>query len=200
MTGSVGEPRKAVVASGARALLEPEGSPPELAGFSTPRRSTRPGPSPALPSPELEQLFLRFRESCKEFRKEVLVAAGSSLALPPSDQAQANLEVVRSIFGKWSIDLLTVLVTMRSARFSDLRRMLRGISSDVLSQKLQTLESAGLLERRVDDGRPPAVEYRLTEDGRTITHLGEPILLFLRLRLQAAALRGDARPASRRQP
>lgn len=139
----------------------------------------------SLPSADLEQLFARFRDEVVAFRDQVLMSAGGALSLPPSEQAAANLGVVRSIFGKWSIDILTVLVTLPSARFSDLRRTLKGISSDVLSRKLFELESVGMIERRVGAGRPPTVEYRLTEDGLTVTRLGEPVLLFLRLRLSA---------------
>lgn len=154
---------------------------PPIARSSAPVPSTE-ATSSALPSPELERLFVAFRDDVVAFRNKVLESAGESLALPPDDQAEANLGIVRSVFGKWSIEILTVLVTMRTARFSSLRRTLKGISSDVLSRKLYDLESAGLIERRVWAGRPPTVEYRLTEDGFTMTRLGEPVLLFLRLR------------------
>jgi DNA-binding HxlR family transcriptional regulator len=156
-----------------------------------PSRDLDSAPS-TLVTPELERLFVKFREEVALFRNQVLASAGTALALPPDAQAQANLGIVRSIFGKWSIDILTVLVTMRAARFSDLRRTLRGISSDVLSRKLFELETVGLVERRVGVGRPPTVEYRLTEDGFTMTRLGEPVLLFLRLRRAQATARRSA--------
>jgi DNA-binding HxlR family transcriptional regulator len=136
----------------------------------------------SLPTPELERLFLRLREEASRLRHDVLRAAGPQFALSPEGQARANLKIARSIFGKWSIDILTVLLTARSARFSDLRRLLRGISADALSRKLAALESEGLIERRVWTGRPPSVTYTLTEDGLTAVRLGEPVFLFLRLR------------------
>jgi DNA-binding HxlR family transcriptional regulator len=153
------------------------------------RAPTIPLGATSLPTDELRQLFERFRAQSAEFRDEVLANTGGSFALPPGDQAKENLKVVRSIFGKWSIDILTVLTTQRSARFSDLRRTLPRISSDVLSRKLYALEAAGLVERRVLGDRPPAVEYALTEDGLTLTRLGEPILMFLRLVLASRGRR-----------
>ena len=150
-----------------------------------------------LRTPELCRLFARFRTQTERFRDEVLATAGAPFALSPEAQTQANLRIVRSIFGKWSVDLLTVLVPLGSARFRDLRRSLPGISSDALSRKLFALEQIGLVERRVGSGRPPLVEYRLTEDGLTLTRLGEPILLFLRLRRTPGVA---APPARRRRP
>jgi DNA-binding HxlR family transcriptional regulator len=37
-----------------------------------------------------------------------------------------------------------------------------------LAARLQELEEAGILERRVPDTRPPRVEYRLTDLGRRV--------------------------------
>ena len=185
---------------GPRGRLRRATRPADL-GLPEPYGSTRPEPQAAAdrssePEPRsgsalrndaLERLFLSFRVESARFRDEVIAAADGLFALPPDAQARANLRIVRSIFGKWSIDLLTVLVTLRTARFSDLRRTLRGISSDVLSTKLRALESVGLIERHVLGLRPPAVEYCLTEDGLTLMRLGEPVLLFLRLRQPSGA-------------
>lgn len=138
--------------------------------------------SPPPLVPELERLFRRHREEASQLRKEVVAMVGSTFDLSPSAQAQANLDIARTILGKWSIDILTVLLTVKSARFNDLRRMLHGISSDALSRKLRALESVGLVQREIGEGRPPPVSYGLTEDGLTVTRLGEPVFLFLRLR------------------
>ena len=136
----------------------------------------------ALPSRELVQIFERYRDHAIRLREEVVAEAGPVFNLTPPSQAQANLRIARSILGKWSIDILTVLLTVKAARFSELRRSLHGISSDALSRKLRALEIVGLVERRVGPGRPPSVIYSLTNDGLTATRLGEPVFLFLRLR------------------
>lgn len=142
---------------------------------------------------DIDRMFERLSEEATHLRKEILQAAGPLFALNPHDQARANLEIARSIFGKWSIDILVFLFTERAARFSTLRRTLRGISSDALSRKLRLLEKFGLLERHVGSGHPPEVTYRLTKDGHTAARLGEPVFLFLRYRQRMQAqFRGRA--------
>ena len=131
--------------------------------------------------PDLDRSIARLRDAAERFREEVLRAGVVSIADAPEARAQANVRLVRSVLGKWSIELLVVLGAVSSARFRDLRRALPGISSDVLSRKRQALEASGLVERRVGDGRPPPVTYRLTPEGLMLTRLEEPILLLLRL-------------------
>jgi len=50
-------------------------------------------------------------------------------------------------------------------RFSDMQRNL-GIARNILSNRLQTLVRAGILERRRYQEEPERYEYRLTETGR----------------------------------
>jgi DNA-binding HxlR family transcriptional regulator len=56
-------------------------------------------------------------------------------------------------------------------RFNEFKRSLDGIPPRTLAQRLQDLEEAGILERRVIDDRPPRVEYRLTDAGRRLRAL-----------------------------
>jgi len=56
-------------------------------------------------------------------------------------------------------------------RFNEFKRTLEGIPPRTLAQRLQELEEAGILERRVFDARPPRVEYRLTDAGRRLRAL-----------------------------
>ena len=56
-------------------------------------------------------------------------------------------------------------------RFNEFKRTLEGIPPRTLAQRLQELEDAGILERRVIDDRPPRVEYRLTPAGRRLRAL-----------------------------
>lgn len=51
-------------------------------------------------------------------------------------------------------------------RFGDLKRAVPGLSDRLLSRRLRELEEAGLIERRVEDGKPVHVSYSLTEKGR----------------------------------
>src|ERR671935_3011520 len=52
-------------------------------------------------------------------------------------------------------------------RFSDMQRNL-GIARNILSNRLQTLVSAGILERRRYQEEPERYEYRLTATGRDL--------------------------------
>jgi DNA-binding HxlR family transcriptional regulator len=51
-------------------------------------------------------------------------------------------------------------------RFNEFREALVSVPPATLTTRLTELGDAGLLERRVLDTRPPAVEYRLTTRGR----------------------------------
>ncbi|PSN90236.1 hypothetical protein B9Q03_07305 [Candidatus Marsarchaeota G2 archaeon OSP_D] len=54
-------------------------------------------------------------------------------------------------------------------RFSEIRRLIPGISSKVLSQNLASLETQGIVKRRiVADARPVLVLYELTPKGRAL--------------------------------
>lgn len=99
---------------------------------------------------------------------------------------EANLEIIHEFFGKWSLEILVTLSSLRAAGFEELRRQLRGITPRVLSGRLKSLEGRNLVVRQVLDERPPRVRYRLAPDGETLARLGEPIFLFLRLRKRDA--------------
>ena len=52
-----------------------------------------------------------------------------------------------------------------AARFNEFRQSLPGVSPTTLSDRLESLEEAGIIERRLVAGRPPHSEYRLTDRG-----------------------------------
>ena len=55
-----------------------------------------------------------------------------------------------------------------AARFNEFRQSLPGISPTTLSDRLEQLEVAGIVDRRLVPGRPPHAEYRLTAKGRRL--------------------------------
>ncbi|AGI90915.1 winged helix-turn-helix transcriptional regulator [Streptomyces albidoflavus] len=57
-------------------------------------------------------------------------------------------------------------------QFSQLRASVPGISDAMLTQRLRTLETEGLVTRAVTASSPVRVEYTLTEKGRAL----EPVL------------------------
>lgn len=66
---------------------------------------------------------------------------------------------------KWSVPVLHALGP-GEARFSALGRALPSTTPRALAAALRTLEESGLVARRVLDGRPPAVAYRLERRAR----------------------------------
>jgi len=55
-----------------------------------------------------------------------------------------------------------------AARFNEFRQSLPGISPTTLSERLEHLEAAGIVERELIPGRPPHAEYRLTAKGKRL--------------------------------
>jgi DNA-binding HxlR family transcriptional regulator len=64
-----------------------------------------------------------------------------------------------------------------AARFNEFRQSLPGVSPTTLSDRLEQLEAARIVERHLVPGRPPHTEYVLTRHGkqlaRTVTGLLE---------------------------
>jgi DNA-binding HxlR family transcriptional regulator len=55
-----------------------------------------------------------------------------------------------------------------AARFNEFRQSLPGVSPTTLSERLEQLEQAGIVERSLVPGRPPHTEYKLTPRGQRI--------------------------------
>jgi DNA-binding HxlR family transcriptional regulator len=55
-----------------------------------------------------------------------------------------------------------------AARFNEFRQSLPGVSPTTLSERLEQLEAAGIVERRLVPGRPPHTEYELTPRGQRV--------------------------------
>jgi DNA-binding HxlR family transcriptional regulator len=66
---------------------------------------------------------------------------------------------------------MQVVVTLRDgpSRFNDLKRSVEGISQQMLTRTLRTLERDGMVTRTVFPTNPPQVEYALTELGRSLS-------------------------------
>ncbi|MCI4330364.1 MAG: helix-turn-helix transcriptional regulator [Thermoplasmata archaeon] len=127
---------------------------------------------------EIRREFQVFREASVRLAERV-----RDLSIEDSDPvaaARADLHLVRSIFGKWSSDVLIALHALPTAGFEELRRNLNGISPRVLSLKLKELEQNGMVQREILDTRPPRVRYSLTDRGWTVAWLSQPVLLYLR--------------------
>ena len=78
------------------------------------------------------------------------------------------------IGGKWKTIVLWYLRKDRK-RFSELRKLIPGITEKMLSMQLRQLEKDGLVSRKIHAEVPPRVEYALTAHGRTLLPLLEEI-------------------------
>ena len=88
-----------------------------------------------------------------------------------------------SIFSsKWTIEILATLYIAGERRFNEMRKLLRGISSRTLSDKLTKCAESGLVERIVEEGPPIRVKYRLTDHGRDAGRLLGPLVAYMKVR------------------
>src|SRR6188508_3380358 len=88
---------------------------------------------------------------------------------------------------RWTLSILYASVE-GAVRFNEFVAVLGRVPPATLTARLTELAEAGLLERRVLDTRPPAVEYLLTARGKRF----EPLLRELVRVLQGLRLKRDA--------
>ncbi len=69
--------------------------------------------------------------------------------------------------GKWKPVILWHLKD-QTLRFSELHRLVNGVTQKMLTQQLKEMEKAGLINRKVYPQVPPKVEYSITEYGKTL--------------------------------
>jgi DNA-binding HxlR family transcriptional regulator len=91
---------------------------------------------------------------------------------PQSTDCRKVSQVLARIGEKWSV-LIIMMLSERPRRFSDLKRMIGGISQRMLTLCLRSLERDGLVKRTVFPVVPPRVEYELTPLGRSLC---EPVI------------------------
>ncbi|WP_435945825.1 winged helix-turn-helix transcriptional regulator [Dryocola sp. BD586] len=86
----------------------------------------------------------------------------------PASAALGVEEVIRLLEGKWKLIILFHLFDGKVQRYSDLEKLIAGISQKMLAQQLRQLEEDGIVSRKVYPQVPPKVEYRLTEWGQAL--------------------------------
>ncbi len=77
---------------------------------------------------------------------------------------------IHIIGGKWKVVIL-YLICYQFSRFSEIHRMIEGISKKTLTEQLRELEADGIISRTVYAEVPPRVEYAMTEKGLTLRHI-----------------------------
>lgn len=85
------------------------------------------------------------------------------------ETAAADVEAALHLLeGRWKLVLLFHLFGGQVQRWSDLERLVPGISQKMLAQQLRQLEADGLVVRTVYPQVPPKVDYRLTAWGQAL--------------------------------
>lgn len=94
---------------------------------------------------------------------------------PPQRGTSADCRPISQLLGrigdKWTIMTITMLLD-GPKRFNELRRLIGGISQQMLTRTLRALENDGFVSRKVYPTIPPQVEYSLTSLGKS---LAEPL-------------------------
>ncbi|HYW24231.1 MAG TPA: helix-turn-helix domain-containing protein [Terriglobales bacterium] len=86
-----------------------------------------------------------------------------------------QLRVFRLVGKRWTLPILAALL-YGPARFSEVGRAVPGLSERVMSERLQELCEAGLVERQVESGPPVGTWYRLTAAGEHLRPAVESLL------------------------
>ena len=84
-----------------------------------------------------------------------------------SSQCRGISEVLSRVGDKWTV-LVVRALSERTWRFNALKREIDGISQQMLTRTLRSLERDGMVRRTVEPTVPPRVEYSLTALGRSL--------------------------------
>lgn len=98
------------------------------------------------------------------FRKKLKKVFGHLDNKNPPDICPVR-DILSVASDKWSILIILNLGGYKVLRFNELRKILYGISSKTLSDKLKTLEIDGYINREQFPEVPIRVEYTLTQFG-----------------------------------
>ncbi len=86
-----------------------------------------------------------------------------------SIECRVMRDMLSRIGDKWSLLVIFTLAfasDQQPLRFSELMRLINGISQRMLTTTLRNLEREGFLTRQIYAEVPPRVEYSLTDRGR----------------------------------
>jgi len=91
-----------------------------------------------------------------------------------NDDCRKVIQILGRLGDKWTV-LAIAMLTERPRRLNEVKRMIGGVSQQMLTRTLKALEREGMVTRTVYPTVPPQVEYGLTELGRSLsvplTHL-----------------------------
>ena len=105
------------------------------------------------------------------------VADGTTRALAPDvfDPQCPSRMLLDHVTSRWGV-LILIALADRTMRWSEIRRLVKGITEKMLASTLRTLEADGLILRTAHPVSPPHVDYSLTDKGRDVTALLRPLV------------------------
>jgi DNA-binding HxlR family transcriptional regulator len=83
------------------------------------------------------------------------------------EERRALADILARIGDKWTVVVVGVLA-QGPMRYSQIFKMVEGVSQRMLTLTLKSLERDGLVTRTVYPTNPPRVDYELTERGKTL--------------------------------
>jgi DNA-binding HxlR family transcriptional regulator len=89
------------------------------------------------------------------------------------------IDISLNILGhRYTLHILRNMILLKQNKFSQFLKSVEGISTKTLSIRLNELERAGLINRKIIPGKPVQTEYSLTEKGTAIERVLEEIASF----------------------
>jgi DNA-binding HxlR family transcriptional regulator len=119
------------------------------------------------------------------------------IAKPPHADCRAVSDILSRVGDKWTIQVVVALMA-GPQRFNGIKRLVGGISQQMLTRTLKTLERDGMVERAVHPSTPPQVEYTLTSLGHSLAETTHQLALWAAAHQREIAdnrVEYDARPS-----
>ena len=86
-------------------------------------------------------------------------------------------KTITLIGNKWTLLIIRDLIMAdRPLRYNELAKSLKKISSRTLSIKLRNMVNYGIIEKHIIDDSPIKVEYSLTEKGKELSKVTQPMV------------------------
>jgi len=102
------------------------------------------------------------------FSQNQEVYAGQLIIDRRCDIFSDELNIWKVLGRRWTLSILKNLDTKEAIRFNELKRLMPGISSTVLAERLSQLEVEGLISKMIYPEIPPRVEYTLTDQAKEL--------------------------------